>query len=782
MIGNPLLLPDEGYNISRSVRLRSSASGYFNRTPTSNGSRTTWTWSGWVKRGALSSNNLFSAGLISGTFYYTILGFGSDQLVFANYNDTNAGWLTTTQVFRDPSAWYHVVAVFDSTNATSTDRMRLYVNGNRITAFSTGTFPTTYPAQNTTSQMNTTSYTKWVGSYVRNGGSGSTFDGYLTEINFIDGQALTPSSFGETDVLTGVWKPKKYTGTYGTNGFFLNFSDPSASTATTIGKDYSGNGNNWAPTNISVTAGSTYDSMLDVPTLWADGGNGRGNYCTWNPLQVLAGSALDGNLNVDTTNSIGSTLAVSSGKWYFETTPSYLGASDWYNIGIFNIATAFTASTARGASSASYVYRSDGFKRNSGTATSYGTSYTTGDVIGVAFDLDAGTLTFYKNNTSQGTAYTGLSGTFMCEIGGPGGQIRGATNFGQRPFAYSPPTGFKALNTQNLPAPTIVNGAAWMAATTYTGTNASLTISNAVNGVSMQPDLVWVKARSQADQNVLCDSVRGVTRRLYSNLTNAEDATGGLVSINSSGFVLGDAATSQSMNNSGQTYVAWQWKEGATPGFDIVTYSGTGSVQTVSHSLGVAPSMMIVKSRSTAGTDWAVYHRSLGGTKVMVLNSTTAAITIAGSWNNTDPTSSVFTVGTGSGSGDTNGSGRTYVNYLFAEVAGFSKAFSYTGNGSTDGPFVFCGFRPRWVMIKRSDGVGEWGLLDTAMNTYNVAINSLQANTSDAQISNSDRAMDFLSNGFKIRNGTTFNVFNVNGGTYVGIAFAETPFRNSLAR
>jgi hypothetical protein len=261
MIGNPLLLPDEGYNISRSVRLRSSASATFSRTPGSSSNRRTWTWSAWVKRGQLATTlGLFSANQAKDNITGLYLG-SSDKFVFIDRPGgvTNA-LLISTMVLRDPSAWYHIIFQADTTNATSSDRLKLYINGVRVTAFDSAT----YPSQNYELNYINNTVDHRIGAFQDN--TPLYFDGYLTEINFVDGQALTPSSFGETDSITGVWKPKKYTGTYGTNGFFLNFSDNSNNTAATIGKDYSGNGNNWTPNNISVTSGSTYDSMLDVPT------------------------------------------------------------------------------------------------------------------------------------------------------------------------------------------------------------------------------------------------------------------------------------------------------------------------------------------------------------------------------------------------------------------------------------------------------------------------------------------------------------------------------------
>jgi hypothetical protein len=302
-----------------------------------------------------------------------------------------------------------------------------------------------------------------IGGENRNASSVNTpFDGYLTEINFIDGQALTPSSFGQTNTLTGVWSPKKYTGTYGTNGFYLNFSDNSAATAAAIGKDYSVNGNNWTPNNISVTAGSTFDSMLDVPTQWGDGGNGRGNYCTLNPLAYdriypsFKATLSNGNLQAvtsaggsgDYSATIG-TIGVSAGKWYWEMT-----GTAGTTLRVFGITDAtLEVPSYPGGSARSWGYFSEGRLYNNSSFVSYGATWTTNDVIGVALDLDAGTLVFYKNGVSQGTAATGLSGTFTPNLSDVESAVSSTIvcNFGQRPFQYSVPSGYKALHTGNLP-------------------------------------------------------------------------------------------------------------------------------------------------------------------------------------------------------------------------------------------------------------------------------------------------------------------------------------------
>jgi hypothetical protein len=766
-----------GYQISRSVRLRISAGGYLNRTLSASGSTSQWTYSAWTKRGTLGSFNVLLSSCITGsTYFQSVLAFDSSDKLWYYQFSNGSGYavnVTSTAVFRDPSAWYHVVMKFDA----STSSMIVWVNNQQV--INSSSF-------STTNRLINSNNVHYIGNYAYQTVDPGRYDGYLTEVNFIDGQALTPSSFGQTNGVTGVWSPIKYTGTYGTNGFYLNFSDNSAATAAAIGKDYSGNGNNWTPNNISVTAGVTYDSMLDVPTLWADGGNGRGNYCVINSIaSAVADTYSQANLkwtkvaNTTNTSAVGS-IPISSGKWYWEGTVAAAGGSN-LTIGIGNINTNFVSldsNLGMTGSTTSYSYNggSGPYKQNNNTQTSYGATFTTNDVIGVAFDADAGTLTFYKNNTSQGTAFTGITGTFTPACGGRFTNDSWYMNFGQRPFAYTPPTGFKALNTLNLPEPTISNGANYMAATTYTGTGSALSVSNAVNGVSFQPDFVWTKPRSTAVGHTLFDSLRGVTKYLQSNTTGAEGtAATSLTAFNSDGFTV-NSDTSTGAN--GVTYIGWQWKKGATQGFDIVTYTGTGVAQNIAHSLGVKPAMMIIKNRSGA-YDWPTWHQNLPNptTQNFWLNATNAAQT-SGSFNSTQPTSSVFSVGT---TGEANANGNNFVAYLFATVSGYSAFGSYTGNGSTDGTFVFTGFRPRWVLIKCSSaGSTNWILHDTAREPYNLATASLYPNLSNAETVAASQSLDILSNGFKLRN--TSGDINSSGATYIYAAFCESPFKNSLAR
>jgi len=796
----PLYVPP--YQISRSLRFNSADSAYLNRTPASTTNRRTWTWSGWVKRSASSSTNML-LGAFNGFNQgdqRTSLFISSDKLVLETSLMQTAAVFNfeTTQVFRDFSAWYHIVAVLDTTQATSTNRIKFYVNGVQVTAFSR----TDAPSQNYDAAVNANTSSHFVNRYYDSSAGNFYGDQYLAEIYFIDGQALTPSSFGETNTSTGVWQAKAYSGSYGTNGFYLNFSDNSNTTAATLGKDYSGNGNNWTPNNFSVTAGAGNDSLVDSPASYSPGDTGvggqvRGNYCTMNPL--AKGSTVNianGNLDVSNSTSGGAgkilgTIGVTSGKWYAEATMSGGGGMP----GIAEVTASLSGYP--GAEANSWGYNNGGQKYNNGAGTNYGASFTTNDVIGLALDMDVGSITFYKNNVSQGVAYnTGISGKTITFAGRGDTTTTESWNFGQRAFAYTAPSGFQALVTTNLPTPTIgatstTQANKYFDINLYTGTGSTQSITNSG---SMQPDLIWGKQRNGTSSNVLTDAVRGTNSQLSSNSTNAQQTDSDCVTaFNSNGFTVG-ASTGFNMNQSGSTLVAWQWNAGGsnatntagtitstvrantTSGFSIVTYTGTGSAATVGHGLGVAPSMVIVKNRSTT-TDWLIYHVSLGATKSIAFD-TAAAITSSTRWNDTAPTSTLVSIGTSAG---VNGSGNSMVAYCFASVAGYSAFGSYTGNGSTDGPFVYLGFRPAFLMIKRTDSTGAWVIIDSKRNTYNPENLELYPNTSAAEANGGTTYIeDFVSNGFKIRQ--TDATWNASSATYIYAAFAEFPFKFSLAR
>jgi hypothetical protein len=784
-----------GYQIERSLRFNSADSAYLNRTQGS-GNRTTWTYSFWIKLGPYTSDaHVFTFNDPANVMYFNTGG----QLLWYDGSAANF-YLIPTQRFRDFSAWYHIVAVADTNNATQGDRIRLYVNGTRITSFTTANYPTS----GYTTGANQSGTTATIGR------STSSFGGYLTEINFIDGQALTPTSFGEFNATTGVWQPKAYEGEYGTNGFYLNFSDNSGTTSSTLGKDQAGS-NDWTPNNFSVTAGAGNDSLVDSPTRYGTdtgaGGEVRGNYATLNPLSKTSPATIsNGNLDVSTTSSsanisiVAGTIGVSSGKWYWEVVGTAVDSTRMamYVCDATKYGLNLTASTG------AYGYGANGNKIQGdgtnwfGTGSAYGNSWTTNDVIGVALDMDNGKVWFSKNGTWQASgdpaagtneAFSGLSGTKTCGmyLYTENAATTAVFNLGQRPFSYTAPSGFKALVTTNLPEPTIEDGGDYFNTVLYTG-NAS---SNAITGVGFQPDWIWIKSRSNGALNhALFDVLRG-TPRLDTSTTVVEGEFNQLNTYDTDGFTLKNETT---VNESGGSYVAWNWKAGnsnvtntdgtitstvranPTAGFSIVTYTGTGADATVGHGLGVAPAMVIVKGRSFVD-NWEVYHSALPvpATDAVRLNTTGAKFTVSGYWNG-GTTSSVFGI---SNYDQLAKSGETFVAYCFAAVSGYSAFGSYVGNGSTDGPFCFTGFRPAFVLRKRTTGTTHaWRLYDAQRDTFNEMNKVLQPNRSDAEQDNN--RMDFLSNGFKMRSTDTDG--NASGEPYIYMALAENPFSYSLAR
>lgn len=747
------------YTLTRSLRFRASASAYLNRTPAA-GNRQIWTWSGWVKRGALGAfRTLFSAGT-SNTEYSQIRFNSADTFSYVSASGgTTYINLTSSAVYRDTAAWYHIVISYDDAQATASNRVKIYVNGTQITAFSTAT----YPPQNYQDFINGTSDHK-IGRFAPS--AGDYFDGYMAETYFIDGQALTPSSFGETNALTGVWQPKAYTGTYGTNGFYLDFEDTSSVAA--LGTDSSGNGNTWTVNNVSLTAGVTYDSMTDVPTLTSAT---TANYAVLNPL-TSDGTISNANLTIawaSGNSSKPATIGVSSGKWYCELLLDSSPSNAMF-AGIIPASMNPSASYP-GSTSGGYGYFGDGQKYFNGASSAYGTAISVNDIVGIAFDADSGKLWFSRNGTWQASgdpaagtnaAFTSIpAGTWFLSAGHSGTCTLSA-NFGQRSFAYTPPTGFVALNTFNLPTATILKGSNNFNIALDTGANIKTTTEALFSGSQF---FEWIKDYVNSNDNQLTNSVTGTSNILVSNSGNAE-TTYVTPSGNSVGWAWKAGSTSGSNTNGSITSTV---SVNSSAGFSIVSFNATGSAATVGHGLGVAPEFIMAKRRNS-GDWWATYSQAKGNTGTMFLNQTTDDVQSI-YWNNTSPTSSVFSIGT------YYASSAPVLAYCFASIDGYSKFGSYIGNGSTDGTFVYTGFRARYIMIRKV-GNGFWLIYDTSRNTYNVVDNQIYANL--AQIDPPSATFDILSNGFKLRSSDSNR--NANGSTIFYAAFAENPFKNSLAR
>jgi hypothetical protein len=654
--------------------------------------------------------------------------------------------------------WNHFAVV------RSSGSVKVYLNGSGGSA-----------TTKTTNIFNLT-YNIGIGSNTTN--SSEQFNGYIEDLRITKGYARYTGNFTVPDAPFA----------YGTSD--INYKQ-------------------WTPNNFYVGPGSTpaekagIDSLVDTPTPYGTdtgaGGEVRGNYCTLNPL-AAGGTVSNGNLKgSSSTNTVMySTLGLTGQKFYWEVT---LDGSNTQQVGIADFSKTNTTNSAPGdAGRNGYIYLTTGFVYNNGTAILSGlSSSTTNDVIGVAYDATENKLWVRKNNGSwfgggdaaSGTTPTATTttGITYCPVLGAGGgtdAVNASCNFGQRPFAYTAPSGFKALVTTNLPEPTVVQGDDYFNTVLYTGNGSTQSIT----GVGFQPDLVWIKKRTTGTANTatnVFDAVRGAGKPLFTSSTSAE-LTGRLTAFGSDGFTVD---SDNAVNDNSQPLVAWNWKangagssntDGTIPstvsanttaGISIVTYTGTGSLGTVGHGLGVKPSFILTKSRSTT-EGWGGYHKSLGASYGIFLELTDAAYAASNYWNNTEPTSTVFTVNVNR---TNNG---TMVAYCFAEVEGFSKFGSYTGNGSADGPFVYTGFRPAFVVIKRTDSTSSWASFDSARSPYNVAQVYLRLNDSAAEETAISNIVDLTSNGFKLR--LTSVGFNASGGTYIYMAFAENPFKNSLAR
>ena len=913
---NPFFIAGKkAYEVERSLRFNSGDSPNLARTFGSSTNVRLRTISVWVKRSKINDSygqGFFQYGVSGAGDAMMFLGAGTgiginDQFRIGNRNATSGSgdWeLRTNRLFRDVSAWYHIVVQYDTTQSTASDRVKLYVNGVQETSFAAATYPS--QDYDSTAFLAGTGGAHNIGYSIATG-SANYFGGYLAEFNFIDGYAYDASYFGETNVLTGQWNPKKYTGSYGNQGFYLNFSDNSGTTATTLGKDSSGNGNNYTPNNFSVSAGEGNDSVEDTPT---------NNWCTLNPLDPDAKTLSEGNLKcVGSTGFMaGSNFIVTSGKWYMEVKYVSGTSNHQWSIGFSSPDRSYLRLVRGG----------DGeLTPNTGTVA---VTFADPDVIMVALDVDNGKWYIGKNGSymlsgdpvnGTGFVHSGLSsseGFMLCMINNTGdGSQTIAANFGQQGFTYTPPTDFKALNSANLPDPTIKLPDNHFNTLLYTGDGSS---TRTLTGVGFKPDWTWKKERNQAYSigHMLYDSVRGlgVDKHLDSSTTLAEgsgnDAEFGyFTGFTSDGFSVSAGSSGDDYVNDGSNnYVTWNWNAGdtdgktytvtvvdsggnkyrfdgfaanavtldlaeggtyifnypsahplkfsttadgthgggseyttgvthnsstqvtivvaasaptlyyycsshsgmggaintnstlgssnfdgtiqstvkvnATAGFSIVSYTGTGSNATIGHGLGVAPSAIILKARDRSD-NWWVYHKGLSdpATKAINLNLTNAEFTPnTSAFNPSAFTSSVFGVLT---DGSSNASGEKYIAYCFNEVSSYSKFGSYTGNANTDGTFVFTGFRPAWVLLKKRSGTDNWGIFDNKRDVDNPMHHRLRANLSDAEatnLSSSADQIDFLSNGFKLR--TTSNNHNGNGATNIFLAFAESPFKNARAR
>jgi len=436
------------YPVGNSLRFNSGSSDRLNRTETA-GNRKTWTFSCWVKKTFNNPSPNYQALFTSaGTNYLSFSFIDTNALQF--YNSSTVSQLITTQLFRDVSAWYHIVLAVDTTQATASNRVRLYVNGNEVTAFSTST----YPSQNTDLNINN-SQTMYIGAFNT---TQDFMNGYLSEVNLIDGQQLTPSSFGKTDSATGIWTPLPYYGTYGTNGFYLKFANSAA-----LGTDSSGNGNTFTVNNLT-----SVDQSTDTPTNNFATLNPLAKMSTLNSIQTLSEGNLKAVSSADWRYAYGS-IPMSSGKWYVEVKITSSSGSNYVTIGLNPDNFSNGADTAHSYSTTGVWYNSNGEKWVASSNTAYGNSYTTNDIIGVAIDMTNSQVTFYKNGVAQNSGtplnfnanLTGASSiifgldcytaTTEVNFGNPSyssGSYTDGAGYGN--FSYAVPSGYYSLCTKNL--------------------------------------------------------------------------------------------------------------------------------------------------------------------------------------------------------------------------------------------------------------------------------------------------------------------------------------------
>ena len=784
-----------GSVIEKSLKFFSGASTELTRTPSGAGNRRTWTLSFWTK---ICSDDLGSHGFLFST------GADSQNKVQINLESNNRltfeaksggstlAYIRPSSNLRDISAWYHFVIRVDTTDGTSSNRVKIYINGTQQTDLANSD----YPSQNTEFEWNKAQEHN-IGKRTY---SSSYFNGYLTEIHFIDGYAYDSTYFGYTDFQTGIWRPKRYEGTYGTNGYYLEFKDNSSTSA--LGKDTSGNGNDFTANNFSVSANLTNDSMPDTPSK---------NFCTLNALNATSSfnfGSFEGGLVFDQSSNdqaITGTLGVTSGKWYWEV---YKNASQNPEIGIETLTQRYSAQSTASSNTEVAFITNNGEMRKGADSNSHsitgGSAQTGAGWIRIACDMDNKKIWFSDtsgNYFNSGNPATGTNEAFdfsSVEVAngwtpyiymGTGSGHNCYINFGQfdlNSFSSNIPTGFKTLNSKNLipDVPSIIRPQKHFETLTYTGNNAS---GRKITGLEFKPDFVWFKKRSSGTQNhTLYDSLRGAGKRLMLPSTSAEGTVSDeLTSFNDGGFTID---TDNFQNENGKDYVAWCWKAGGAAavsntsgsitssvsanqegGFSIVKWTGTNGTGTVGHGLGKAPKWIIIRRRDS-DSSWVVYHDKVGNTKRLTLDSVGSESSGSANWfNNTSPTSTTFSVGADGGS---NGSTDGYVAWCWSEIPGFSKFGSYKGNNNSGGTYIHLGFRPAWVMIKnREAGSTEWYILDSSRDPNNPTDNYLSASSTAQE--QTYVFYDFLSEGFKLRN--TGGAQNPDNQEVIYMAFAEQP-------
>jgi len=765
---------EDDATIANSCVFDHTTNAYLSRTPSSGGSTTKATFSCWIKR---APESLGSTTYIMLTNDFSangeVLQFdSSNRLQYYCLASSSYRWnYVSNRRFEGVNKYYHIYVRRDTTDGTAGDRIQIYVDGQRITSWSTET----QSGSSSAGFWNQTTYANVVG----NSGNGSYIDGagYLAEVNMVDGTNPAVSTFGVTNTTTGRWIPKTLTGiTYGTNGFRLQFGTNSA-----LGDDTSGNTNDLASTGLATT-----DQTLDSPT---------NNHACWDPNRNGGFTLSEGGRGFTLGSgwrSLGMSMQLNTGKWYWEfkctalssnsggflfgfaKPAAYSSVLSSYVGGISNTVSIQLGGSSGGGANYRYV---NGSYSDSNMSSN---GFSSGGFVQIAYDADAGKIWIGVNNTwvddangNTGNPATGANALFTDFQAGSSNWANffvslstsvgsGFMNWGQTAFNYTAPTGFLAVKQDNF--------------------------SDLPTGVGI-PDFTWIKDRDSTNNNYMVDTSRGLNKYLISNTDGAESTEeNGVVKMLNGGFELSDAAITNTQNNS---FVGWSWAgnsgststntEGSitstvqantTAGFSIVQFNGTSSDGSVGHGLSQAPEWIMVKIldvASVAGFTVSTTADPNGFNNFLYLNETEVSRAY-NNWQNTAPTNSVFTVTT---AGTANQNGQKMLAYCWHSVDGFSKFGRYTGNGSADGPFIYTGFKPTFVMVKRTDSAYDWQIWDTKRSPINPSTNqALFPNGTTAEGGTS--TLDILSNGFKWRSNGAW--LNASGGTYIYMAFAEHPF------
>ena len=729
---------DNTFTVAKSGLSSRASSQYLTRTPSSTGDNQKGTFSAWVKRGVLGGYD----------YFFTVYGSSTNlfQCYFTNLNKLHIShwsggydWnLRPSEIYADTSQWMHICVAVDTTLAASADRAILYVNGVRVTVFDNEG----QPSLNFANDFNTASIPNNIGAY--SGSAGGQYDGYLAEVVWIDGTQYAASDFGQTDTSTNRWIPKDVSGlTFGTNGVYLNYA-----ASGDIGNDVSGNNNDFTNENGVV-------QTTDSPTT---------------NLAVLDANFTNATLlNGNRTSDAGSgncttrvTIPMTTGKFYWE---GGADAQDSTNatprMGIGNLEQAKNVDMGNSAKT-TWAYNMStnstyyGKTIFNATQTGSAVSFTTSQVAQFAYDADAGKFWVGKDNTwlFSGDPATGANPTYE-GIEGPifpcvqdTGTSKSTIAIAEADWTYSAPTDFVALAQDNL-----------------AGTDQFISAFS------------WIKNRDATDNHMLFDRVRGIYKDLHSNTQDAEVTNVNTVqSFLEAGVQVGNDVQ---VNTASESYALWNWMIEATGsgasneagsinttstlvdttlGLSISTYTGTGSNATIGHGLGVVPEFFMVNRLNTSGTDWMVYHSAMGATKNLVLNNTAAPSTGITRWNNTEPTSTLISLGTTTA---VNGSSDTYVCYAFAPSQ-FISIGSYNGNGNANGTFIptlnslGTPIQPVWVFVTSIGSTSNRNIYDNKRLGYNPENAQLWSNLTTAEATADD--LDIVTGGLKMRIASDPNV------------------------